>query len=36
LALLEQNTRLTELTQQLAERIEGLTLEMHGQVVPKH
>ncbi|WP_311969706.1 DUF1003 domain-containing protein [Pseudomonas baltica] len=36
LMLLEQNTRLTELTQQLAERIESLTLEMHGQVVPKH
>jgi uncharacterized membrane protein len=35
LMLLEQNTRLTELTQQLAERIESLTLEMHGQVVPK-
>ena len=29
LALLEQNTRLTELTQQLSERIEGLTRDVH-------
>ncbi|WP_028535236.1 DUF1003 domain-containing protein [Paludibacterium yongneupense] len=29
LALLEQNTRLTELTKTLTERIEGLTVEMH-------
>lgn len=30
LLLLEQNTRLTELTKQLTERIEVLTLEMHA------
>ncbi|WPP01598.1 DUF1003 domain-containing protein [Pseudomonas sp. HR96] len=29
LALLEQNTRLTELTQQLTQRVEALTVEMH-------
>jgi uncharacterized membrane protein len=29
LQLLEQNTRLTEATKQLTERIEGLTVEMH-------
>jgi uncharacterized membrane protein len=29
LVLLEQNTRLTELTQQLSERIEALTRDMH-------
>ncbi|WP_263264490.1 DUF1003 domain-containing protein [Pseudomonas sp. RIT-PI-S] len=33
--LMEQNTRLTELTQQLAERIEHLTLEVHGHVCPR-
>jgi uncharacterized membrane protein len=32
LALLEQNTRLTELTQQLSERIEGLTRDVHGRL----
>jgi uncharacterized membrane protein len=36
IALVEQNTRLTELTQQMAQRIEQLTLEMHGQVIAKH
>jgi uncharacterized membrane protein len=30
LELLEQNTRLTELTKQLTERIEGLALEIHA------
>lgn len=34
--LLKQNTELTELTRQLAERIELLTKEVHGQVVPRH
>ncbi|WP_213880255.1 DUF1003 domain-containing protein [Pseudomonas sp. dw_358] len=29
LALLEQNTRLTELTQHLTQRVEALTVEMH-------
>lgn len=33
LELLEQNTQLTELVKQLAERIEGLTSEMHKQFV---
>jgi uncharacterized membrane protein len=33
LELLEQNTRLTELTKSLAERIETLTVEMHRQFV---
>ncbi|MDT4865045.1 hypothetical protein FQZ97_998270 [compost metagenome] len=33
LELLERNTRLTELTKELTERIELLTLEVHGQVV---
>lgn len=32
LALLEQNTRLTELTKKLSERIEGLTVEMHHRM----
>jgi uncharacterized membrane protein len=32
LALLEQNTRLTELTQQLTERIETLTRELHEKL----
>ena len=32
LSLLEQNTRLTELTQQLSERIEALTRDVHGRV----
>ena len=35
LELLEQNTRLTEMTQQLTERIETLTCEMHAQFVRK-
>lgn len=33
LALMQQNTRLTELTHQLSERIEALTLEIHNGVV---
>lgn len=33
LALLKQNTQLTEITQQLSQRIEALTLEMHGKFV---
>lgn len=33
--LLEQNTRLTELTKQLTERIEMLTMEMHSHFVAK-
>ncbi|MDR9865635.1 MULTISPECIES: DUF1003 domain-containing protein [Pseudomonas] len=32
LALLEQNTRLTEMTKSLTERIEGLTSELHAHV----
>jgi len=32
LALLEQNTRLTEMTKTLTERIEGLTSELHAHV----
>lgn len=35
LALLEQNTRLTEMTKQLSERIENLTSEMHAHFVGK-
>lgn len=35
LALLEQNTRLTEMTKQLTERIENLTSEMHQHFVRK-
>ncbi|MEB0047877.1 MULTISPECIES: DUF1003 domain-containing protein [unclassified Pseudomonas] len=35
LALLEQNTKLTEMTKALTERIEGLTLEMHEHFVTK-
>ena len=35
LELLEQNTRLTEMTKQLTERIETLTCEMHEQFVRK-
>ena len=31
--LLEQNTRLTEMTQKLTERIDGLTSEMHKQLI---
>jgi uncharacterized membrane protein len=32
LELLEQNTRLTEMTKQLTERIEALTVEMHERI----
>ena len=35
LALLEQNTRLTEMTKALTERIENLTTEMHQHFVHK-
>ena len=35
MALLEQNTRLTEMTKQLTERIESLTSEMHRHFVRK-
>lgn len=35
LELLEQNTRLTEMTKQLTERIENLTSEMHQHFVRK-
>lgn len=35
LELLEQNTRLTEMTKQLTERIDTLTSEMHAQFVRK-
>ena len=31
--LLQQNTRLTELVRELSQRIEGLTVEVHGKVV---
>jgi uncharacterized membrane protein len=33
LELLQQNTRLTEMTKELSERIEALTLEMHQHVI---
>jgi len=33
MALLEQNTRLTEMVRDLSQRIEGLTSEMHGRLV---
>jgi hypothetical protein len=33
LALLEQNTRLTRVTQELTERIKELTDEIHSRVV---
>jgi uncharacterized membrane protein len=36
LELLEQNTRLTEMTKALTERIESLTTQMHEHFVPKH
>ncbi|MDR3432227.1 MAG: DUF1003 domain-containing protein, partial [Rouxiella aceris] len=32
-ALLQQNTQLTELTKDLSQRIEALTMEMHGKVL---
>lgn len=32
-ALLQQNTQLTELTKQLSQRIEGLALEMHEKIL---
>lgn len=35
LELLEQNTRLTEMTKQLTEHIESLTCEMHEHLVRK-
>lgn len=35
MTLLEQNTRLTEMTKQLTERIESLTSEMHQHLVRK-
>lgn len=35
LELLEQNTRLTEITKQLSEKIEALTVEMHQSFVKK-
>lgn len=35
LELLQQNTKLTELTKELTERIEGLTVEMHGRYVAR-
>ena len=35
MTLLEQNTRLTEMTKQLTERIESLTTEMHQHFVRK-
>lgn len=31
--LLEQNTRLTEITQELSQRIESLTVEMHDKII---
>jgi hypothetical protein len=34
LELLEQNTKLAVLTQELSERIEKLTAEIHGAIVP--
>lgn len=33
LMLVQQNTDLTELIKELSERIEGLTIEMHGKVI---
>ena len=33
LALLQQNTQLTEVVKEMSQRIEALTLEMHGKVV---
>ncbi|WP_282615486.1 DUF1003 domain-containing protein [Pseudomonas violetae] len=36
LELLEQNTRLTEMTKSLTERIENLTSQMHQHLVLKH
>ena len=33
LKLLEQNTRLTELTKEMTERVEALTAELHGRLV---
>jgi hypothetical protein len=34
--LLQQNTRLTEMTQQLTARIEALTQELHGTLCTPH
>lgn len=36
LALLKQNTQLTELVKELSQRIEVLTIEMHGKVIHGH
>jgi uncharacterized membrane protein len=33
LELLQQNTKLTRLTQEMSQRIESLTAEMHGRIV---
>jgi hypothetical protein len=33
LELLQQNTELTRLTQEMSQRIESLTAEMHGKLV---
>lgn len=33
MALLQQNTELTKLTQQLSQRIEALTMEIHGKIL---
>ncbi len=33
-ALLEQNTRLTEMTNELSRRIEALTRDVHGKIIP--
>jgi len=36
LDLIQQNTKLTELTQQLSQRIEGLTREIHDKILQKN
>ena len=36
LDLLQQNTKLTELTQELSQRIEGLTREIHGKILQEN
>jgi len=36
ITLLQQNTQLTEITQQLSQRIEGLTREIHGKILQKN
>jgi uncharacterized membrane protein len=35
LALLQQNTQLTEVVKEMSQRIETLTLEMHGKVIQR-